>query len=484
MANEVLANEVLAPPPDVALSEADYRAFCNALEASARGRAFLAEFARRNRHANTGTLLAAIDRLQTLVRSQAATSEAERIRQELRALLAALAAAQPAIDESAGAIKAARLAAMIGFVQHRIESIVSNGQSPLPAEVAALTVPDEMTENVRGHLVVVPRADEPELPIPTPEAMLTPAFALVPQPAAPEPEVVAETMPQVAEAPPAVVETPAPVAETPAPVAEGTAEIVASSEMIAEALVVEAPQSIVDAPAAKPTPPLEPAPQGAAAMPQIVAETAAAKRVAWIMPEVNLFEAPKPAAIAPAREEESPTQLAISPPPYGDGSGVAVAVAQGDTVAAVSIATTPLPSPPPQSGREQVESAALVEAEWTEFALADFRPAAPDSPLIRTKDQEQADIASPLPPPPLPAHSPPRSQSDLALAKDVAGLQSGDIGVETLGPGSPLAQGRTGDDTRVEIAVAQSTTIELQPTEDLLALIMALSEAERIALFT
>ena len=95
MANEVLANEVLAPLPDVALSEPDYRAFCAALEASARGRAFLADYARRNRHADTETVLAALDRLATLVRSQAASVEADRIRQELRALLAAMRSAQP-----------------------------------------------------------------------------------------------------------------------------------------------------------------------------------------------------------------------------------------------------------------------------------------------------------------------------------------------------------------------------------------------------
>jgi hypothetical protein len=178
MPNEVLATEVLAPLPEVALSEPDYRAFCAALEASARGRAFLAEYARRNRHADTATVLAALDRLEALVRRQSASAEADRIRQELRALLAAMRGAQPAIDAGAAAIKAAKLAALIGFVQHRIESIVepTRAQSALPPEVAALVLMDKeladdpVVEAARSHLAVVPRADEPELPIPAPAA--------------------------------------------------------------------------------------------------------------------------------------------------------------------------------------------------------------------------------------------------------------------------------------------------------------------------
>ena len=51
--------------------EGDYQVFCEALSASARGRAFLAEYTRRNRNADTEQLLAAIERLQSLVTSDA-----------------------------------------------------------------------------------------------------------------------------------------------------------------------------------------------------------------------------------------------------------------------------------------------------------------------------------------------------------------------------------------------------------------------------
>jgi len=185
MANKVPPTEALAPLPEVALSEPDFRTFCAALEASARGRAFLAEYARRNRHADTETVLAALARLDALVRSQSASAEADRIRQELRALLAAMRGAQPVIEASAAAIKAAKLAGLIGFVQHRIESIVApmREQSALPPEVAALVLMDEKAvEITRSHLAVVPRADEPELPIPAPAAGPQPAIALVHDP--------------------------------------------------------------------------------------------------------------------------------------------------------------------------------------------------------------------------------------------------------------------------------------------------------------
>src|SRR5476651_1383459 len=114
----------LASPPG-ALRENDYQAFCAALSESARGRDFLAEFTRRNRHADTELVLAALDRLQTQVRVQIAAPQADRVRQELRALLAAIRTTRPEIDDSPAAIRAAKQAALLGFVEHRIEAIVA-----------------------------------------------------------------------------------------------------------------------------------------------------------------------------------------------------------------------------------------------------------------------------------------------------------------------------------------------------------------------
>ena len=93
-----MANETLAlpkQPPDGAPNEHDYQTFSAALSASARGRAFLAEYARRNRHADTQMLLAAFGRLEALVARHTPAPGADRIRQELRALLAAIRVTRP-----------------------------------------------------------------------------------------------------------------------------------------------------------------------------------------------------------------------------------------------------------------------------------------------------------------------------------------------------------------------------------------------------
>jgi hypothetical protein len=65
-----------AAPTDTA-SERDYEVLVSALSQSARGRAFLEEYARRSRHADTSMLLAAIARLEALVRAQSQPAAAE-----------------------------------------------------------------------------------------------------------------------------------------------------------------------------------------------------------------------------------------------------------------------------------------------------------------------------------------------------------------------------------------------------------------------
>jgi hypothetical protein len=63
----------LVPPP---LSAADYAAIEAALLQTSRGRWFLAEYARRNRHADTGMLLTALERLENIVRENLAERSA------------------------------------------------------------------------------------------------------------------------------------------------------------------------------------------------------------------------------------------------------------------------------------------------------------------------------------------------------------------------------------------------------------------------
>lgn len=64
-----MSSEALAAPAD-GPSEDDYKAFYSVLASSARGRAFLAEHARRARHAETETLLGAIARIETMLAEQ------------------------------------------------------------------------------------------------------------------------------------------------------------------------------------------------------------------------------------------------------------------------------------------------------------------------------------------------------------------------------------------------------------------------------
>jgi len=154
-------------PADVS-AEDDYRSFCDALSSTARGRAFLEEFSRRNRQADTETVLTALNRLEATALSHAATSpEADRIRQDLRALLDTLRTARPQTENSPTAIKAATLAALIDFAQARIESLVMPAAASESETLAAVPVPEQ-----------------PELPIPHPTATAAPVMALVPAPAA------------------------------------------------------------------------------------------------------------------------------------------------------------------------------------------------------------------------------------------------------------------------------------------------------------
>ena len=112
--------EQLPNAPD----EGDYQAFCDALSASARGRAFLAAYARRNRNADTEQLLAAIGRLQSLVATPATPQTSETIKQELRALHDDIVMAQCELDARILATKAAKLAELMALVERRIANML------------------------------------------------------------------------------------------------------------------------------------------------------------------------------------------------------------------------------------------------------------------------------------------------------------------------------------------------------------------------
>src|SRR3954453_7577261 len=70
-------------PVPAPISEADYEAIEAAVMETARGRWFLAEFARRNRNADTTMLLKALDRIEAVVRGEQSVSSVDRIRFDL-----------------------------------------------------------------------------------------------------------------------------------------------------------------------------------------------------------------------------------------------------------------------------------------------------------------------------------------------------------------------------------------------------------------
>ena len=127
MASEPQALAIRPESPD----EDDYRTLCAALEASARGRAFLSEYARRNRNADTEILLDAVNRLA--MQTHADAEAVAEMRAVLASVLRLLESRRGAPDESS----------------------------------AAEAVPDAAPPQIAA-----PPVEEPELPAPSPLAEL------------------------------------------------------------------------------------------------------------------------------------------------------------------------------------------------------------------------------------------------------------------------------------------------------------------------
>jgi hypothetical protein len=115
--------------------EDDYQAFCQTLSASERGRAFLAEYARRNRNADTEQLLAAIEQLQSVMVAQPAPQGTDLVKRQLRELLDEIGTAQCELDELLLATKTEALANLIARVESRISRILWSLRADAASEV-------------------------------------------------------------------------------------------------------------------------------------------------------------------------------------------------------------------------------------------------------------------------------------------------------------------------------------------------------------
>jgi len=161
MPNETLA---LAIKPPAAPNEDDFLTLCAALSESGRGRAFLAEYARRNRHADTEALLTAIGRIEARLRADA--SAVQRLRDDLRMLLIAIRLARPEV----AAADPAKLTKLLDLLERRIDAM---------AEVKPADATPDEPEPARAQLAVVPPPDQPELPIPSPASFEPRPISLV-----------------------------------------------------------------------------------------------------------------------------------------------------------------------------------------------------------------------------------------------------------------------------------------------------------------
>ena len=159
-----MPTEPLVPAPGPP-SEEHYRAFCALLSQSERGRRLLAEHARRTRQADTESLLAAIMRIELRLKVDA--SVAHRLRDDLRMLLVAIRMARPEIDTAGPVTQVTKLKPLLDLLERRLDALAGTAiAAAAPTDKTAPALPGA----ARGHLAVVPRPDEPELPISAPDA--------------------------------------------------------------------------------------------------------------------------------------------------------------------------------------------------------------------------------------------------------------------------------------------------------------------------
>ena len=123
--------------PAGAIAESEYQALAEALSESARGRAFLAEHARRSRSAENNILLTAIERIEAQVRPR--QPEREPLYDELRCVLDDIRTARERIEAGGRVPKAEQLNALLDILQRRIGKLL-----PLPpaANIPPVAAPE------------------------------------------------------------------------------------------------------------------------------------------------------------------------------------------------------------------------------------------------------------------------------------------------------------------------------------------------------
>jgi len=180
-------------------SEADYERFCATVMTTARGRWFLAEYARRHRKTDTAAVLDALHKIEDMVRGRPEPA-LDRLRDEMRALAALVRDARRDLATTGGAVSdATKVMVLLDTLTEKIDFALTPGDDRVP-----LLLPPE-AEPLRPRLVTAP---PPPTPAPAPQSVLPPLdFSPMPARSAPVPaaaraHVIPMPVGKPAEAPP------------------------------------------------------------------------------------------------------------------------------------------------------------------------------------------------------------------------------------------------------------------------------------------
>jgi chemotaxis regulatin CheY-phosphate phosphatase CheZ len=135
-------------PVQAPLNESDYEAIESAVMETMRGRWFLAEYARRNRHANTQVLLTALDRIESTLRGQRDAEPAERVRYDLIEMSKAISRTKA---EIASIKPDAAHHGKFGEATEELDSIVLSTESATSDILAAAEQIQEIAWTLREH---------------------------------------------------------------------------------------------------------------------------------------------------------------------------------------------------------------------------------------------------------------------------------------------------------------------------------------------
>jgi hypothetical protein len=478
MPNEPVLNEPLAVPELLAAlpDPADYDAVHAALTATAHGRRFLAEFAARNRHADTTPIVAAIARVEAAIRAEGAPQASPRAG-ELVEIAAALDRIQTAM--AAGAPPPSKLVAAserlqdLAFMLHErgVDAPLRDALDAAVAELAAAAaeasdrsavallhaLASRVAEMIGARGAAPAVASAEELPLPTQ------LFAM----AAGDGEAFAQAVASLAE--PAAAEalpvTAPPVeavgaATAPAAVPEEPHPEQSESGQGAEAPTIEvAAAPAPDAAESQPAAATEPDPAAAAAPPPAleVSDSAAILSEAF-GDDLFVAKEPSPAAAPTPAPDVDRVEAAEQAPPPDEAAAPAQDVAapeQEATAPAQQAVAAPAQPAPAQDAAAIAQDAAAPAQDVASHAAAG-------------PEEDPADLFET-------AGSPPPDSTPLeASAADADGHATDAVGaVAAELPPAPRV-----------VPPPPLRAIPRPPLSDPLAAVRDLSDEERIALFS